>query len=80
MSGHSGGLGATSPPGSPAAKAFSFASESKERAYQMFREGPGKWIYTSLLEVKSRLKEIKTQAKVGGVCLRWRDGHCGWGR
>jgi hypothetical protein len=59
------GLAAPGSPGSPGAKGFSFGSESKERAYQMFREGPGRGIYSALLEAKGQLKEKKARAKVG---------------
>ena len=42
------------------------SKEDKECAYQMFREGPGKVINTSLLEIKADLKHTKILLKVGG--------------
>lgn len=48
----------TACPGSPTSK------ETKERAYQMFREGPGEAVYANVRNAKARLKDTKTKAKV----------------
>lgn len=65
---------------SPGGKNFQ-TSDTKEGAYQIYREGPGKWIYDQLLEGKARLKDDKATAKVGRqdrgrrcACLPCTDG------
>lgn len=42
---------------------------------QMFREGPGNWIYVQLLEAKARLKEDRGLAKVGNNTTRHTQRH-----
>jgi hypothetical protein len=59
--------GLISPPGSPTASGG--FSQNKERAYQMFKEGPAKPLYSDLLALKARHKEGKAILKV--LSMAW---------